>query len=185
MRADGRLKTLIIAASAIGMIILGYYTISPLRVKFPSRNSQYNKTFGQAVGTRPPYCVPIPRNIDLPYPPSPTPNLLTQQSPDAWAAWTPGPTVTPIPFAKTVDLDPNSPEDEKSEVVVFRCDGSFERWLLGPDNLIEEIQLIAGDVILGSAPPGSLMGHEPPTLASNSESTPTPTTSTPGPYPLP
>ncbi len=177
MRAD-RWKKLVIAISAAGMIALIYFASSALRANSASRYSQSNPPFGYPGETRPAYCAPIPRRTDLPYTPSPTPNLQTQQSPKFRAEWTPGPSVTPLPLARIIDLDPDVPREKKVEVTVFRCDGSFERWLLGPDHYREQIQLEPGDIIFDSAPPAYLMGHEPPR--------PTPkSTSTPLPYPPP
>jgi hypothetical protein len=134
--------------------------------------------------TRPAYCVPLP---GVPQPlgsPSATPDpfgaVISTTSPRLGL----GPSVTPRVYAHTIDLSPGIPLRDKWEIIVFRCDGTFEQFLGGPEvNIFQFLDLQAGDVILNTIPPASLMGNEPPEPP---DETTTPSgTSIPYPPPIP
>jgi len=145
--------------------------------------------------TRPAYCVPIPREAQMSGTPTPTPNRYATPKPNF------SPSVTPIPFAHIYDLNPELPLSEKSKTEIFRCNGTFDLYLAGPNVDVDQaINLEDGDIIISSGPPTSLMGHEPPEPPGSvptqippvSTSTsfpypppPTPIDSTPAPYPAP
>ena len=113
--------------------------------------------------TRPAYCVPLP---GVPQPlgsssstPDPFGSVILTTSPRQSFA----PSVTPRVYAHIFDLSPEIPLREKWEVIVFRCDGTFEQFLGGPEiDFYQILDLQAGDVILNTIPPASLMGNEPP-----------------------
>lgn len=145
--------------------------------------------------TRPAYCVPIPRPAQISGTLTPTPDRLSTPIPHF------SPSVTPRPFAHIYDLSPELPLSEKSKVQVFRCNGTFDLYLAGPNvDVLHVIELEDGDIIINTSPPASLMGHEPPEPPGSvptqippvSTSTsfpypppPTPIDSTPAPYPAP
>jgi len=107
--------------------------------------------------TRPTYCVPLPQESATDSSRTPTPDRYSSPEPYFHA------TVTPRGYSHVYDLSPELPLIDKSEIVVFRCDGTFDLYLIGPDvNLDQNINLYPGDVIISSAPPASMMGHEPP-----------------------
>jgi hypothetical protein len=120
--------------------------------------------------TRPADCIPLPKNIynDLKSPPTPAANI---------------PSVTPIPFKNTIDLSPDIAMSSKWETIVFRCDGSFDRYLTGPNlDPRKAISLGPGDVIILAIPPSSMMGVESPNLY-HSDTSPSPQPNQA--YPLP
>jgi len=124
--------------------------------------------------TRPANCVPLPqeKTIDIYVTPSPTPDHLETPDPNLLYE---SPSVTPIPFAHTYDLSPKVAAQDKWGIIVFRCDGTFDLYLGGPDiNPDQSIILNPGDVIYNDFPPASLMGHEPP-LATPGSPVPTAT----------
>jgi hypothetical protein len=128
--------------------------------------------------TRPAYCVPIPREPTSDIPPTATPARFSTQ------AVQDQPTLTPIPFTHVIDLSPELPLEDKSELVVFRCDGTFDLYWGGPEiNMDLAVNLGPGDVILSSSSPASLMGHHPPPPPGPETITPpTITTATMAPY---
>lgn len=72
--------------------------------------------------TRPPACAPLPAGAAL--------------------------TATPAPVNFRYDLDPALPPWEKSVVLIYRCNGSWVEYLLGPKHTIDNsIYLAAGDVV--------------------------------------
>jgi hypothetical protein len=97
---------------------------------------------------------------------------------------TPWPTITPF-YSKQTDLAPDLEQADKSEVIVFRCDGAKEIYWVRPTDdrsaTIGALALGPGDVIIHWYPP-SLMGHQilAPTRV---PITPYPTY-THGPYPV-
>jgi hypothetical protein len=110
-----------------------------------------------ATATRPSRCVPLPveKNISIR---TPTPKDYSQSGPTAFA-----PTTTPIPLKSSYDFDPSIPMDQKSSVVILRCNGDWEEYWLGPGrSLTESVKLDEGDVVWLSAPPTSAMGKRPP-----------------------
>ncbi len=95
------------------------------------------------------------------------------------------PSVTPLPISKITDLSPDVSIENKGQVVVFHCDGTFEMFLTAGT----EVPLQSGDIVVVSSSP--LHGRyvpPPPT-----EITPLPSSTTllatpsgpPGPYPYP
>jgi len=145
--------------------------------------------------TRPANCVPIPYEVQISGTLTPTPNRFSTSLPHS------SPSVTPRSYAHTYDLSPELPISEKSQIEVFRCNGMFDLYLAGPNvDVYQAIKLEDGDIILGSSPPASLIGHEPPEpqgseptympptpiLTSSPYPPPaTPIESTPAPYPAP
>jgi hypothetical protein len=176
---------------AIGIVVL-MGLISWSIVVASNRINQGKQT---PLRTRPAYCVPIPRPAQISGTLTPTPDRLSTPIPHF------SPSVTPIPLANTYDLSPELPLSEKSEIVIFRCNGAFDLYLAGPNVEIDQaIELEVGDIVYSSGPPASLMGHEPPEptgsvltqipLASTPTSfpyppPPTPVDSSPAPYPAP
>jgi len=131
--------------------------------------------------TRPAYCVPIPVDAQNSGTLTPTPNRYSTSIIHI------SPSVTPRSFAHVFDLSPELPLNEKSQIEVFRCNGSFDLYLAGPNVDVDPaIELDSGDIIISSSPPASLMGHEP-AEPSDSEPTHVPPTSIPTwlPYPPP
>lgn len=93
------------------------------------------------------------------------------------------PSVTPLPISKITDLATDLPDKDKVYVLIMRCSGSFELFLLNPNvKITEAIPLQSGDVILDWFPPASLMGHRPPIITSQSSPTNLPAGT---PYPPP
>jgi hypothetical protein len=73
------------------------------------------------------------------------------------------PSVTPLPLSRTSDLAPELSNSDKVYVYVFRCNGTYELFLIRPDvEITQAIPLQVGDTILYWLPPKSLMGHQPP-----------------------
>ncbi len=171
------------AMKAIGMVVL-IGLISWSVVVASNRNNQGKPSplptvIRSPFPTRPTYCVPLPQEAQMIGTPTPTPNRFSTSTPYF------RPTVTPIPFAQTYDLSPELPLSEKSEIVIFRCNGAFDLYLAGPNVDIDQaIELEDGDIILGSSPPASLMGHEPPE-PTGSVPTQIPPASTPTSFPYP
>jgi hypothetical protein len=126
--------------------------------------------------TRPINCVPLPQELEDNLPLTPTPDHFVSQIPNS------RPTVTPRSYTNTFDLNPELPIQDKSQIVVFRCDGYLDLYLVGPDtNIDQTITLAPGDIIISSAPPRYLMGQKPP----EPQNRPTMITLTPLPYPPP
>jgi len=116
--------------------------------------------------TRPSYCVPIPRAVQPIGSPTPTPNLfpLASVMPKTLPMPELAPSVTPRVYTNIFDLSPEIPLRDKWETVVFRCHGTFDKFLGGPGIDVDQfLNLMPGDVIINSIPPASLMGHKPPT----------------------
>lgn len=83
------------------------------------------------------------------------------------------PSETPLPVARVVDLAKSAAESEKGKVYVFRCDGTIDLYLVGPDTAKVEtsVALGPGDVILRFLPAESVMGHIPPEVVASQTST--------------
>jgi len=131
--------------------------------------------------TRPAYCVPLPREPSIVGTLTPTPDRLTAVFPYT------NPSITPRSFTHIYDLSPELPLSEKWKLEIFRCNGTLDRYLAGPDVDIHQfLELKAGDVVIGSGPPASMMGHQPPEPP-GSEPSHIPPTSIPtsSPYPPP
>ncbi len=129
--------------------------------------------------TRPLYCVPIPRKTITSWTMTPTPDRFSSPVPD----FRPVVTVTPRVYAHIVDLSPELPRKDKGNITVFRCNGTFDLFIAGPEiNIDQSIKLEPGDVILSASPPASMMGQEPPEPLKTPTTIPTTTTT---PYPPP
>lgn len=115
---------------------------------------------GLAGETRPAYCKPLPKQMAIGSEPTPTPNAGQRFSfltPDLL------PSVTPLPIDHNIDLNPEIPLVEKSEIIVYRCDGTYDRYYVGGNgDISSQLELREGDVILSSAPPAKLIGVRPP-----------------------
>lgn len=108
--------------------------------------------------TRPEDCVPLPPTptYDL-RPPTPTPNKATQMAyqPIPTPVWTPHPT------PHYTDLSPQLPYKDKMVARVYRCNGTWDEYLLDPAIFPNAIPLSHGDIIYDADPPLSLMGPPP------------------------
>lgn len=108
--------------------------------------------------TRPPNCIPIPKEKVNSNPRTPTPDMSKPGS-------IPIPlriTVTPIPFTKTIDLDPSISMSDKLVIEIYRCNGTYEKWIVAKKTEIASIPMNVGDIILNIFPPASVMGRQPP-----------------------
>lgn len=107
--------------------------------------------------TRPSDCVPFPTDEKSTATLTPTPARSASAVPSSRAS------VTPRVYANMIDLSPELPVEEKSQIIVFRCNGSFDHYFVGPNiDINSRIQLYPGDVIIQSIAPAMLMGHKPP-----------------------
>lgn len=132
--------------------------------------------------TRPSYCVPLPITIISSELPTPTLNPLTSPVLTTSPIANPAPSVTPRVYSNIVDLNPEIPLMDKWETIVFRCNGTFDKYLYGSETDYPQfLNLRPGDVILNIIAPASLMGHEAP----EPPDWPTTTSATTFPYPPP
>ena len=107
----------------------------------------------QASATAQPTCMPTPTSTPF-RTPTATPTAPGPGTP--WPTIKPGTlafaTVTPIPFSKTTDLAPGLPDSSKLRAVVYRCNGSYELFLLPPsqrsDTITDTVKLGPGDVVV-------------------------------------
>ena len=86
-------------------------------------------------------------------------------TPERGQVVTPAPVVsaTPLPLSKTTDLAPGLADEDKAYVYVMHCDGTFELFMMDPQDIrANKIPLKPDDVILLISPPLSMMGAEPP-----------------------
>lgn len=142
--------------------------------------------------TRPAGCVPLPASMfQVKGTPTLTPQRGVVTSPMPLRA-----SVTPIPFTIDLDLDPQLSIIEKMEVVVFRCNGNFERYYISPlKDFNKEIPLFEGDIYFSIAPPAASMGVPPDPVITSTSMPPTtipypvepisPTMNISTPYPIP
>lgn len=139
------------------------------------------KTVFTSTPTRPAYCVPLPYSSRNNFTRTPTPDRVLGTVPPTGLS----PSVTPIVFTNTYDLDPSISQEDKSAVLVFRCNGSWDFYWLGPSRTFQSIPLSPGDYIWQVAPPASIMGKEPPRITSTviTPTVITPTTITTTAYP--
>jgi hypothetical protein len=88
-------------------------------------------------------------------------------------------TSTPLPIDFRYDLDPDVSPNLKTVVVIYRCNGTWVEYWLGPGRTVDNsIYLAAGDVVWLVVPPGS---STPATPTSTATLTPTqPPLQTPG-----
>jgi hypothetical protein len=106
--------------------------------------------------TRPANCAPLPPKTSL--------SQLTS---------------TPLSVDFRYDLDPNIAPELKTVVVIYRCNGTWVEYWLGPNRTINNsIYLAAGDVIWLDLPPASSTPSAPatPTPTPSSSDTPRATT---------
>ncbi len=109
--------------------------------------------------TRPAGCVPLPPTATHdPRPPTETPNPATQRSFPTQVSIT----LTPFPTPNFIDLSPQVRNEDKMEVRVYRCNGTWAEYLVDPADFPNAIPLAHGDFIYNYAPPISIMGKEPP-----------------------
>jgi hypothetical protein len=65
-------------------------------------------------------------------------------------------TVTPIPISNTIDLSPKTQSSDKLVITIFRCNGSFDQYIVGTDIKIpEDLHLGVGDTVYSSLPLGT------------------------------
>jgi hypothetical protein len=100
-------------------------------------------------------------------------------------------TTTPRPIAHTYDLSPNSKDIDKSIVLVFRCDGTYDQIIIGPGvKYPQDLHLGVGDTIIDSYPvifnvrplPPFQTSTATPAVTNKAFTTPTPSTPTPTPF---
>jgi hypothetical protein len=139
--------------------------------------------------TRLPWCAPLPKVPLDNGPKTPTPDIYQAQgTPLPYLS----PSVIPIPYANIIDMDPQIPDRDKSYIVVYRCNGTFDLYKTGDPNF-NNIPLNEGDVIYHTDVPLSVMEVHPyptkmmikpsPTNVMTALPYPVWMTSTPGPYP--
>jgi len=146
-----------VICSALGLLLISGTVIVTAQQIFHTKPPLLLSSSLTATSTRPPNCVPIPQESPSGDILTPTPNRISVYTP------IPRPTVTPQIYTNIIDLSPQLPANEKSEVIVFRCNGNLDKYLAGSDiNIFENLQLEPGDVIIDSVPPTILMGHRPP-----------------------
>jgi len=64
-------------------------------------------------------------------------------------------TVTPRPINNIIDLSPKSDAIDKAVVTIFRCNGTFDQYVVGPDIKIpDDLPLSEGDTIYSFMPLG-------------------------------
>ena len=106
-------------------------------------------------------------------------------------------TTTPRPIAHTYDLSPNSKDIDRAIVFVFRCNGTYDQFIIGPGvKYPQDLHLQAGDTIIDMlgiglhpmpAPPLQTSTETPAVtnkvLTTSTPSTPTPFNRTMAPNP--
>jgi hypothetical protein len=134
--------------------------------------SKINKSISS---TRPANCVPLPWLNRITATLLPSSRQLLE---------TPGlintiPTVSQLKIAHTYDLRPDLPQSSKLTVIVFKCDGTEDLYLVDPQgyNTGNAIPLDSGDVISGVSSPSDMYYHGPAPTRTNPY--PTANTSTP------
>ena len=148
-----------------------------LTVSFFSTSSmlqQFNPRGVIQTGTPLTTCSPTPQlfSPDDNEPRTPTPNSaeFTLETP------IPGPSVTPLPVSQTFDLAQELPDSEKVFVYVYRCNGTYELFMVRPgepnSDISSGIPLNHGDIILFWVQPESMMGHQPPRVTSSPTASP-------------
>lgn len=155
-----------IAAVSLGLIALMAWTF----IAIGGVPAGLNSLAGNGVK-----CVPTPQLIpsDNGAKPTATPQMdVTAQSSVDLSKQVPS--ETPLPVARVVDLAKSVAESEKGKVYVFRCDGTIDLYLVGPDTARVEtsVALGPGDAILRFLPAESVMGHIPPEVVASQTATP-------------
>lgn len=112
---------------------------------------------------RPSYCVPLPS--------TPTRDLrrLTPTATPNPASYTPvpamnWPTVTPLPIAHNINLSPQLSPEETMDVLVYRCDGTWDTYRMAPTLFPGAIPYSQGDIIYMANPSVRPHPPEPPTI---------------------
>ena len=114
--------------------------------------------------TRPPQCVPFPANAEISGTLTPTPTFSPIQNGVINNKPPFSPSVTPLPIAHRVDLSPNADPIEKAVYMFYRCDGTYDEFVVGPGIKIpEDLHLNAGDTIINMLQVG-LHSMPPPTI---------------------
>ncbi len=151
------------ASKLLGLVVLLFIGLALLSCKPEGPRATGPQTganiSSQSTPTR--TCVPTPLPpTDVVGTPTPTPVPSEFGTPPSVRP----PSVTPLPLSKTTDLAPDLPDNEKAYVYVFRCNGTYELFLVRPAGVetTQTIPLQAGDIILHAFPPASLVGHQPP-----------------------
>ena len=128
-------------------ILVGCTTTTP-----PVQRNPFDRTL-------PADCVPLPPTptYDL-RPPTSTPNPTT---PHTFPTSLPI-TFTPYPTPDYIDLSPELPYEDKMVARVYRCNGTWDEYLIDPALFPTAIPLSHGDFIYSTIPPVSLVGHQPP-----------------------
>ena len=71
--------------------------------------------------------------------------------------------VTPLFISKnTFDLAPDVAMRDKYAIIVFRCEGTFDTYLVAAGQSTEAVKLAAGDMIWDVQPSGSVVGNQIP-----------------------
>ena len=84
-------------------------------------------------------------------------------------------TSTPLPVDFRYDLDPTIAPGLKTVVVIYRCNGTWVEYWMGPGRTVSNsIYLAAGDIIWLIVPPTGATPTPPATPTSTSSPTPTP-----------
>lgn len=169
MNISGPRKLKIIIIGMVCFVLIGLainFTISQSQTIFP------NKPLVNIIptSTRPAQCVPLP-SVDVnslkitssPTPIRPNPSEAPSKKSTPQQSLGFSPTTTPFAISHIYDLNPQLDSRDKSYVYIYRCNGTMDLFLLGPnDNLSTSIVLGYGDVIYSAIQPASLMGHHPP-----------------------
>lgn len=138
--------------------------------------------------TSPPYPAPSqigfpPTGTPMPYPPLP----VTTATPVGTSPGPIPPTPTPHPpgfvppspvvstvtiyiIRATIDLSPTLPIEQKSEIIVRRAEGAYDKYLAPPNMSMNDLPLEEGDVIVQISSPLANFGQYPgkaPTVALN------------------
>ena len=173
------------------VLAINFTALSSFQSQIKSIPPTLQKSFLTATSTRPANCVPLPYSNRSSSTITPTPDRALGTTPPVAFS----PTVTPITYSNTYDLDPSISQEDKGSVIVFRCNGSWDFYWLDPNkNIYQYIPLAEGDYIWMVNPPTSVMGKKPLEITATSVSTiTTPThttatysvTSTSMPYPPP
>lgn len=109
--------------------------------------------------TRPPDCVPLPPTPTYdPSTPTPTPNLATQM--DYQTLPTPV-WITVTPYPTPIDLSPKISNEHKMSATVYRCNGTWDTYILDPAIFPTAIPLSHGDIIYFAFPPIGLQPRAP------------------------
>ncbi len=94
--------------------------------------------------------------------PTPGPSTLVKEQIRA--------SVTPRPITNIFDLSPQAPQNEKRTITVFRCDGIYVQYVIGPGVKVpEDLHLHMGDTIIYEEPVGNK--SLPPTSPANVDHT--------------